>query len=122
MNRFMNSVKQELDEARLLKPVIVSSRLCKLLAEKVKRLLPAAEVAVLPKANLMGRDVVLIHAGQMGWEEALETVCQQSPGRLFVIAPQLPRSEALKLEWIADSVVVGDETFEYEVHELGLSA
>ena len=120
MNRFMDSVKQELTEARLLKPVIVSSRLCKLLAEKVKTLLPTAEVAILP--NLMGRDVVLIHAGQMGWEEALEIVCQQSPGRLFVIAPQLPRSEALKLEWIADSVVVGDETFEYEVHELGLSA
>ena len=122
MTSFFKRIKSELEEARLLSPVIVASRRCLDLSESVNRLLPEAEVAEGPSLNLMGRDVVLIHSGEMGWEEALELVCQQSPGRLYVISPELPRSEALKLEWVADRVVVGEETFQYEVHELGLSA
>ena len=54
--------------------------------------------------------------------ELLEDVCQQSPGRLFVVAPECPRAESVKLEWIADMVLVGHETFSYEVPELELSA
>lgn len=122
MTSFFQRIKSELQEARLLSPVIVASHRCLELSDQVSQLVPEAEVARGPSLNLMGRDVVLIHSGEMGWEEALELVCQQSPGRLYVISPELPRSEALKLEWVADRVVVGEETFQYEVHELGLSA
>lgn len=106
----------------MLTPVMVTSRPCEKLSRQVRKLMPEVEVASNTKTSLMGRDVVLVHGGEMGWDEALEQICRQSPGRLFVISPQLPRVEALKLEWVADHVVVGDETFEYEVHELGLSA
>ena len=119
---YLQKIENELSDARLLSPVIVSSTRCKGLANKVHKLLPQADVGCVGGPSLMGRDVVLIHAGEMGWDEALEMVCQQSPGRLFVVAPELPRTEALRLEWVADAVVVGEETFQYEVHELGLSA
>lgn len=122
MNPFIQEIRQVLNEARLRNPAIVSSSLCRPLSKAVRNFLPGAEMAQISQTNLMGRDVVLVHAGQTGWEEAIETVCQQSPGRLFVIAPQLPRAEALKLEWVADQVVVGEETYQYEVHPLGLSA
>ena len=122
MSPYLKRVERELAGARLLSPVIVGSTRCKPLSEEISKLLPAAEVAKGHKTNLMGRDVILVHAGEMGWEEALEQICQQSPGKLYVVAPELPRTEALKLEWVADQVIVGDETFEYEVHELGLSA
>ena len=120
---YLEKVKYEFDEqGRLLRPIIVASTACAPLAQALHRLLPQAEIAVNREAKLMGRDVILVHAGDRGWEEALELVCRQCPGRLFVVAPQLPRSEALKLEWVADKVVVGEETYQYEVHELGLSA
>jgi hypothetical protein len=119
---YIQKIEEELNEARLLSPVIVASQRCKKWSSHIKNLLPKAEVGGTAGPSLMGRDVVLIHAGEMGWDEALELVCQQSPGRLFVVAPELPRAEALRLEWVADKVMVGEETFEYEVHELGLSA
>ncbi len=103
-------------------PILVASPSCQALSKKVSKLVPNAEFHDPAKTSLMGRDVILIHSGEMGWEEALEFVCNESPGRLFVVAPELPRHEALKLEWIADRVMVGRETFQYEVHELGLSA
>ena len=118
---YLQKIESELSEARLLSPVIVSSRQCKGLAKEVHDLLPQADLGSVGGPSLMGRDVVLVHAGEMGWD-ALELVCQQSPGRLFVVAPELPRAEALRLEWVADGVMVGEETFQYEVHELGLSA
>lgn len=119
---YFEKIEDELNGARLLSPVIVASKRCKKLSSHLKKLLPKAEIGGAAGPNLMGRDVVLVHAGEMGWDEALELVCQQSPGRLFVVAPELPRAEALRLEWVADKVVIGEETFEYEVHELGLSA
>lgn len=122
MTLFFQKIKNELEGARLLSPVLIASDRCQELARSVEGLLPEAEVAQGKLPNLMGRDVVLIHSGEMGWEEAIELVCQQSPGRFYVISPELPRTEAIKLEWVADRVVVGEETFQYEVHELGLSA
>ena len=119
---YLEKVESELSEARLLKPVIIASNRCEHLSLQVQKIIPKAEVGSISGPNLMGRDVVLMHAGERGWEEALELVCRQCPSKLFVIAPELPRAEALKLEWVADKVVVGEETFEYEVHELGLSA
>ena len=119
---YIQKIQNELNEARLLSPIIVSSNRCSGLSGKVRSIVPNAELGNVAASNLMGRDVILIHAGEMGWDEALERVCQQSPGRLFVVAPELPRAEALKLEWVADTVIVGEETFQYEVHELGLSA
>ena len=103
---YLQKIESELSEARLLSPVIVSSRRCQGLAKKVHDLLPQADLGSVGGPSLMGRDVVLIHAGEMGWDEALELVCQQSPGRLFVVAPELPRAEALRLEWVADGVMV----------------
>lgn len=123
MKQYLKQIEMELSEAKLLTPVIVASDRCKRLSRWVKGLLPNSEVVATDELDrLMGRDVVLLHSGESGWDEALEVVCQQSPGRLFVIAPELPRVEALKLEWVADHSVVGKEIFEYEVHELGLSA
>lgn len=119
---YIQKIESELTEARLLSPVIVSSERCAQLSRHIHKLVPKAEVGGLSGPDLMGRDVILVHSGEQGWDEALEFVCQQSPGRLFVIAPELPRAEALRLEWVADKAVVGEETFEYEVHELGLSA
>jgi hypothetical protein len=119
---YLEKIKLELDKANMLSPILVTSTRCETLSKMVQRLLPQAKVATRGEANLMGADVVLIHSGEMGWEEALEFICQQCPSRLFVIAPELPRYEALKLEWVADHVVVGEEMYEYEVHELGLSA
>ncbi|MFA5505749.1 MAG: hypothetical protein WC314_18815 [Vulcanimicrobiota bacterium] len=119
---YLQKIENELVTARLLSPIIVASDSCERLAEKVRQLIPQADVGSAGDSGLMGRDVVLIHQGEMGWDDALELVCQQSPGRLFVLAPELPRTEALRLEWVADGVVVGEETFQYEVHELGLSA
>ena len=119
---YLQRIQHELGQGRLLKPIIVASTVCRPVTEHIRRILPQAEVAQDQTARLMGRDVILVHAGERGWDEALGTVCQQCPGRLIVIAPQLPRAEALKLEWVADTVLVGEETFEYEVHELGLSA
>lgn len=120
---YLEKVQHEFDaQGRLLKPIIVASTTCSNLAGAVHRLMPQAEIATDREAKLMGRDVILVHAGDRGWDEALELVCRQCPGRLFVVAPQLPRAEALKLEWVADKVVVGEETYQYEVHELGLSA
>ena len=119
---FLERIEMELNEAKMRTPVLVASTRCERLSHEVEKMLSEAEVASSEKVNLMGRDVVLVHSGELGWEEALELICRQSPGRLFVVAPELPRVEALKLEWVADQVVVGNEIFEYEVHELGLSA
>jgi hypothetical protein len=122
MSPYLQKIERELSDARLLSPIVVGSNRCSKLSKEVASLLPTAEIAENRKSNLMGRDVVLVHSGEMGWEEALEHICQQSPGKLYVVAPELPRAEALKLEWVADHVIVGEETFTYEVHELGLSA
>lgn len=122
MTPFLDKVENELSQASLLSPIIVASSRCRPLTEKILDMVPEAKIANSDQTGLTGRDVVLIHAGESGWEETLELICQQSPGRLYVVAPQLPRVEALKLTWVADKVVVGEEIFEYEVHELGLSA
>jgi hypothetical protein len=119
---YIQKIENELNDARLLSPVILASNRCKRLSSHVQGLIPKAVIGSRKGPSLMGRDVILIHAGEVGWDEALELVCQQSPSRLFVVAPELPRAEALRLEWVADKVMVGEETFEYEVHELGLSA
>lgn len=119
---YLEKVKKELLDSRLLQPAIVSSQELRPLANVLPNFLTSAEVVDPHSSSLMGRDVILVHAGEKGWEEALELVCSQSPSRLFVIAPELPRIEALKLEWVADRVFVGAETYDYEVHELGLSA
>lgn len=119
---YLEKVKQELLESRLLKPAIVCSKELRPLANVLPNFLKTAEMVDPHTSSLMGRDVVLVHAGEKGWEEALELICSQSPSRLFVVAPELPRVEALKLEWVADKVFVGEETYDYEVHELGLSA
>lgn len=119
---YLETVKKELRDCRLLKPAIVSSQEMRPLANVLPNFLTSAEIVNPHTSNLMGRDVILVHAGEQGWEEALEVICSQCPGRLFVVAPQLPRVEALKLEWVADRVFAGEETFDYEAHELGLSA
>jgi hypothetical protein len=92
------------------------------MAEILGTLLPRAILRPPGQTNLMGRDVLLLHSGENGWAELLEDVCQQSPSRLFVVAPECPRAESVKLEWIADMVLVGHETYSYEVQELELSA
>lgn len=92
------------------------------MGESLRTLIPKAALRRPGQTNLMGRDVLLLHSGEKGWAELLEDICQQSPGRLFVIAPECPRAESLKLEWVADMVMVAHETHSYEVHELGLSA
>lgn len=122
MNTYLEQVQRQLAGARMRNPVLVTSSRCPQLGKHIESLLPGVEKAQAGLTNFMGRDVVLVHRGEDGWEDALELICQHCPGRLFVIAPELPRAEALKLEWVADFVVVGRETYEYEVHELGLSA
>ena len=122
MNGFLGSVQRQLVSKRLLEPMILATPKLWNLGESLSSLLPKAKLKPPGQTNLMGRDVVLLHSGEKGWAELLEDVCQQSPGRLFVVAPECPRAESVKLEWIADMVMVGHETYAYEVHELGLSA
>lgn len=122
MNGFLGSVHRELVGKRLLQPLILATPQLWPMAEVLGSLLPKAILRPPGQTNLTGRDVLLLHSGENGWAELLEDVCQQSPGRLFVVAPECPRAESVKLEWIADMVLVGHETFSYEVPELELSA
>lgn len=122
MNRYLEAIQSELSQQRILRPLIMTNRALQPLAEHLSRQFPKAAMVKPGQATLMGRDVILLHSGEQGWDDLLEEVCQQSPGRLFVIAPECPRTESLKLEWVADVVIVGKETHQYEVHELGLSA
>lgn len=122
LNGFLGSVHRQLSGRRLLQPIILATPQLWGMGETLKSLIPKASLRPPGQTSLMGRDVLLLHSGEKGWAELLEDVCQQSPGRLFVIAPECPSSESLKLEWIADMVMVGEETYTYEVHELGLSA
>ena len=122
MAPFLSRVKQELRQVQLVTPVVLASSECKVLARQVSSLLVGAVGPDNPPKKLSGRDVVLVHEGQAGWEEALELICRQSPGRFVVISPKLPRTEALKLKWLADLVVVSEETHQYEVHQLETSA
>jgi hypothetical protein len=121
-NGFLGSVHRQLSGKRLLQPMILATPQLWSMGEALNSLFPKASLKPPGQTNLMGRDVLLLHSGEKGWAELLEDVCQQSPGRLFVIAPECPKTESLKLEWIADMVMVGHETYTYEVHELGLSA
>lgn len=122
MNAFLGSVHRQLSNKRLLQPLIVATPTLWSLGESLRSLLPKASLRPPGQTNLMGRDVLLLHSGENGWDDLLEDICQQSPGRLFVIAPECPKAESIKLEWIADMVMVAHETYAYEVHELGLSA
>ena len=122
MNGFLSSVHRQLSGKRLLQPLILASPKLWPFAEALGSMFPKASLIRPGQANLMGRDVLLLHSGEKGWDELLLEICGQSPGRLFVIAPECPRADSLKLEWIADMVLVGHETHTYEVHELGLSA
>ncbi len=70
----------------------------------------------------MGRDVIVCHSGETGWDEIVELVCKDCPSRLFVVSRTCPRAVSLKLEWVADEAFVEHEMYQYEVHELGLSA
>lgn len=122
LNGFLGAIQRQLAQKRLLHPLILASPALWSFGESLRSLLPKAHLTRPGQANLMGRDVLLLHSGEKGWDELLGDVCQQSPGRLFVIAPECPAAESLKLEWVADMVLVGEETYSYEVHELGLSA
>ena len=122
MTPFLSKVKHELQQAKLNGPVILASSTCKKLGRDVGSLFKDSVGPEEPPKKLSGRDVILVHEGQVGWEEALELIFRQSPKRFFVVSPQLPRAEALKLKWLADLTIVSEETYQYEVHQLGLSA
>jgi hypothetical protein len=122
LNGFLRSVHRQLASKRLLQPLILATPKLWAFGQELGSFFPKATLLPPGQANLMGRDVLLLHSGEKGWGELLEDVCQQSPGRLFVIAPECPAAESIKLEWIADMALVGHETYTYEVHELGLSA
>ena len=110
---FVERIERELQEYRLLSPIVAGSVQCRQLSKRIASMVPKAELATTDSmGKLMGRDVILVHSGATGWDQAIETVLQQSPGRLFVVAPKLPRVEALKMLWIADCSIVGDEIFE----------
>lgn len=122
MNAFLGIVQRQLSTKRLLQPMILATPPLWPMGESLRTMLPKATLRPPGATNLMGRDVLLLHSGEKGWSELLEDICQQSPGRLFVIAPECPKAESIKLEWVADMVLVANETYAYEVHELGLSA
>ncbi len=118
MDTYWNEVYRELKQQRMLRPVLVTSAPFRRLGQDLTKVLKGARLTAPGESSLMGRDVVLIHAGETGWEELLNLICRESPGRLFVVAPECPRSEAWKLEWVADRALVGNETYTYEMPEL----
>lgn len=122
LNGFLGGIHRQLSSKRLLQPLILATPRVWEIGVALNGYFPQANLKEPGQDDLMGRDVLLIHGGEKGWDELLERVCGQSPGRLFVIATECPRVESLKLEWVADMVFVGSETYSYEVHELGLSA
>ena len=118
MSRFLGILARGLHRAKLKTPVIVASEACYALSKGVTALLEDPEIVHNWNVKLTGRDVILIHSGETGWDEALERICQQCPGRLIVVAPVLPRLNALKIEWVADAVFIEEELFSHEPHEL----
>lgn len=118
MKNYWNEVQRELKSQRMLRPVIVATKPYRQLAQNLIQNLKGAHLSEPGECSLMGKDVILVHAGETGWEELLNLTCRESPGRLFVVAPECPRSEAWKLRWVADRALVGDETYAYEMMEL----
>lgn len=115
MTEFWNTVNRELAEQRMLRPIFLSLHPSHRSLRKLLDFFPNSRLCAPGETNLMGRDVVLVHAGEYGWEELLLNICRESPARLFVVAPECPSTEALRLEWVADKVILGAETYQYEV-------
>ncbi len=122
MKTLIETIRRKFQKRRLLYPVIVSTSRERIFAAKLASALPDSLYSPMREIPLTGRDVVLVHSGETGWEEALAEACRDSPGRLFVIARECPRQMSLKLEWIADVALIGRETHLYEDHELELTA
>lgn len=118
MEKYWTAVGRELKGQRMLRPVFIAPQPYTKLAHSLAQMFPGARVVNTREGKLVGSDVVVIHAGDTGWEGLLADICRESPGRLFVVAPECPRTEALRLKWVADKVIVGRETYEHELPEL----